>query len=214
MQLPFSHEAFLGVFAAYNSALWPAALALWVATAWLVAIWLRHGVSTRVLLVLLAVHWVWSGIAYHLLYFRSINPAATIFGTLFVLQGAVFAWLSAGGRARVRVAAKRRGIIGAGLVVCGLVYPVAALVSGLRYPRMPLFGVPCPTTLITAGLLLAALQLPRGVSVVPLIWALVGGSAALVLGIRPDLMLIVAATLLAVDLLAPRALGPGAPKAP
>ncbi len=30
MQLPFSHEAFLDNFGAYNSAFWPVALALWI----------------------------------------------------------------------------------------------------------------------------------------------------------------------------------------
>ena len=33
MRLPFTHEQFLDAFAAYSTALWPAALLLWLATA-------------------------------------------------------------------------------------------------------------------------------------------------------------------------------------
>jgi hypothetical protein len=43
MELPFSHEAFLDVFCAYNSLLWPGVVLLWVVTAWLVGVWLRTG---------------------------------------------------------------------------------------------------------------------------------------------------------------------------
>jgi hypothetical protein len=61
MQLPFSHDAFLDVFGAYNSRLWPAALVLWVATASAGWGWLRGGMTRRLLFVLLAVHRAWSG---------------------------------------------------------------------------------------------------------------------------------------------------------
>lgn len=80
----------------------------------------------------------------------------------------------------------------------------------LQYPRLPLFAVPCPTTLLTAGLLLTASGAPRFVNIVPVIWAAIGSSAALVLGIRADLALLVAGALLALDTLAPHALGPRA----
>ena len=33
MELPFTRTAFFDVFGAYNSALWPAAVALWILTA-------------------------------------------------------------------------------------------------------------------------------------------------------------------------------------
>jgi len=41
MQLPFTHDQFLDVFAAYNRTLWPAAALLWIATAAAVVQWLR-----------------------------------------------------------------------------------------------------------------------------------------------------------------------------
>jgi hypothetical protein len=38
MQLPFTKEQFFDLFAAYNEALWPAAVALWAASAVIVAL--------------------------------------------------------------------------------------------------------------------------------------------------------------------------------
>lgn len=207
--LPFSHEEFLDVFGAYNSAMWPVAAALWVATAGICLRWMRTGrAEGSVVLGLLAVDWAWSGIAYHWLFFRRINPAATLFAIVFVLQAMLFAWLAATSRGRSFVVRRGvRGVFGKGLVVYGLVYPVVGLWFGLQYPRMPVFGVPCPTTLVTAGLLLTAVGVPRVVSIVPVLWAIIGSSAAFALGIRADLALVVAALVLAVDALRPSALG-------
>jgi len=92
------------------------------------------------------------------------------------------------------------------LVFCAyaLAYPLLALATGLHWPRLPSFGVPCPTTLLTVGLLLGlAPRRLRGLSVIPWLWCLVGGSAALVLGVRPDLMLWVAAVVLGWYVVAP-----------
>ncbi len=93
------------------------------------------------------------------------------------------------------------------LVLYGLVYPFLGFAFGLHYPRLPLFAVPCPTTLVTVGWLLTAGGVPRFVNIVPLLWAVVGSSAAFALGIQADLALVVAGALLAIDTLAPSALG-------
>jgi len=208
MPLPFSLDAFLDVFGAYNSALWPAVLALWLVTAGAVVPWMRLGrPSGRVLLALLAVHWIWSGVAYHWLFFSRINPAALVFGALFVFQGLVFTALAVIARARFDIARDVRGAIGGALVVYALAYPLIGLAAGLRYPRLPLFAVPCPTTLLTAGLLINASDVPRLAKIVPMLWAAVGGTAAVALAIHADWALVVAALVLAVDVIAPQALG-------
>jgi hypothetical protein len=48
---------------------------------------------------------------------------------------------------------------------------------------------------------------PRFINIVPILWAVIGSSAAFVLGIRADLALVAAGVLLALDTLAPSALG-------
>ncbi len=74
---------------------------------------------------------------------------------------------------------------------------------------MPAFAVPCPTALFTAGLLLA---LPPGrlrwLAAIPLFWSAVGGSAAVLLGVAPDLALPFAGLLLLAWTLAPRSQAP------
>lgn len=92
-------------------------------------------------------------------------------------------------------------------VVYGLLYPFIGFVVGLEYPRLPLFAVPCPTTLVTAGLLVAAIKVPRFVAVVPVLWAAAGSVAAFALGITADLALVIAGALLIVDLVVPTVLG-------
>lgn len=208
IELPFSHEAFLDVFGAYNSALWPVAAVLWLATAWLALNWIRRGrLDGRVLFALLAVHWAWSGIVYHWLFFRAINPAATLFGALFVVQAVFFTWLAAASRGVLVEGLSLRGVLGRVLVLYGLVYPVLGVAFGLQYPRLPLFAVPCPTTLVTVGWLLASARVPRFVNIVPLLWAVIGSSAAFALGIQVDFALVAAGALLAIDTLVPFALG-------
>ncbi len=81
------------------------------------------------------------------------------------------------------------------------------LATGLRWPRLPAFGVLCPTTLLTVGLLLGLEpRRQRGLGVVPILWCVVGGSAAFALGIRPDLMLLVGAVILLLYAAAPSTL--------
>jgi hypothetical protein len=209
MGLPFSREQFLDVFAAYNTALWPAAAILWLATL-AGAVQLvsdrAHGVG---LSALLAVHWAWSGVAYHARVFSGINPVAWFFAAGFVVQAAALAWTGvAHARLRFDWGRSPRHALAGVLLVLALAYPGLTLATGHAWPRTPTFGVPCPTTLVTAGLLLAAVPpLPRWLVVIPVQWSIVGGSAALLSGVVPDLMLFVAGAALVIDAVAPDVLG-------
>ncbi len=200
MGLPFSRDQFLDVFAAYNTALWPVAVALWVATLAGVVQLVRGRAHGAGLSALLVVHWAWSGVAYHARFFSGINPAAWLFAVLFVTQAAALAWTGVA-RRRLRFDWGRspRHALAGMLLLFALAYPGLALGTGHDWPRTPTFGVPCPTVLFTAGLLLAAVPpVPRWLLVIPVLWSLVGGSAALLLGVVPDPMLFVAGTALVV----------------
>ena len=209
MGIPFSREAFLDVFGAYNTQLLPVVLLLWAVTAGVSLNWLyRRRMSGATIPALLAFHWGWSGVVYHWGYFRAINPAAAYFGGAFVVQAVLLLWLSWIGRGRFTADRSFRGMLGSGLVIYGLAYPFVSFALGLQYPRTPIFAVPCPTTLLTAGFLLTESGLPRLIYLIPVLWAAIGGSAADLLAIRSDWIMIPAGVLLAVDGLAPRALGP------
>ena len=207
MSLPFSEAQFLDVFGSYNRALWPAVITLWLVTVTLAARWKQRGYGSRSLMVLLAVHWAWSGIAYHWAYFRAINPAAPAFAVMFVMQAVLFAWLAMLSPARFCLDRSPRAIIAGSLVIYSLVYPFVGIIFGLHLPRVPLFAVPCPTTLLTAGLLLTSSGMPRLAGVVPALWAAIASSAAFSLGIWADSVLLACTGLLVIDMLAPHVLG-------
>lgn len=207
MPLPFTRGAFFDAFGAYNTALGPAALALWVITvAVLAAAWARPGrAADRVVTLLLALHWAWSALAYHAAFFAPINPAAWLFAALFLTQAVLLARAGLARRdLRLSQPPSRWSAIGALVILYALAYPALALAGGLTLPRAPTFGVPCPTAILTLGVLLAADRAPRALVVAPLIWALVGGSAARLLDVPADFMLLAAAGLVFAKRLADR----------
>ena len=195
MELPFSRTEFFDVFGAYNAMLWPAAVALWLVSFVFALVLVRaNRPPHRGLSALLAVHWAWSGLAYHAAFFAHINPAAWMFAGLFVAQAAMFGWFGVlRGRLRFSTGRSIRHDVAALLVVYALAYPLINLAEGLTFPRMPSFGVPCPTTILTVGLLLTAETLPWGLIVIPALWSVTAGSAALLLGVRADFILFIAA---------------------
>ena len=196
MQLPFTVAQFYGVFREYNTALWPAQAALLaLALAALVLVAWRRPASGRVVSAILAFLWAWLALAYHVAFFAAINPLAYAFAALSLLGATAFAWQGVGhGRLRFRLAADARTALGVALIAYALlVYPAWSVLAGHRYPALPTFGLPCPTTIYTIGLLAFAQRpQPRGPLVVPVLWSFIGGQAALLLDVPQDLGLFVA----------------------
>ena len=118
-----------------------------------------------------------------------------------MLQGLAFAQAAVTGRGPAYAPVQgASSLLGWTLVgYSTLVYPLVGYWTGHRYPAVPMFGItPCPLTLFTLGLLLLTVtRVPRHLLIVPVAWSLVGGSAALVLGMEQDWPLLVsgAATL-------------------
>lgn len=206
--LPFSAGDFLDVFRRYNEGVGPVVPVVLTSIA-LAAVFIasmrRQRGGHRAVLLLLAVLWAWSGAAYHLAYFRQLTPGALLFGALFLAQAALLA------RAAVLPRGRRwdfgppawdlRTVIGAIVIAYALLgYPLVGRALGHLPPHAPTFGVPCPVTLFTLGLFAWARPAVPGLLLgIPLLWALIGTSAALQLGMREDLGLTIAA--LAVALL-------------
>lgn len=196
MQLPFTVEQFFDVIRAYNAAVWPAQVvlvALAVAAVVLVVVprrWSGVGIS-----LILAILWAWLGLVYHLAFFTTINPVAYAFAAMSVAGAAAFFWQGVvRQRLRFRWVASARAAVGLGLVVFALVvYPAWSSDSGHGYPDLPTFGLPCPTTIFTIGLLAFAIRpFPRSTLVAPVLWCFVGAQAAFLFGVHADLALIVA----------------------
>jgi hypothetical protein len=206
MNLPFTTEQFFDLFAAYNAATWPALAVLWLASVVVCVLLLsaRHPPG-RAISALLAAHWLWSGLVYHGAFFTRINPAAWVFAALFLLQAALF--FRTGVIQRRLSFARRRGAwsVAAWLLVAySLAYPAINVVEHASVWRIPTFGVPCPTTIFTAGRLMLAAPASWRLSIIPIIWSVIGGSAAFLLGVRADYVLPIAGLALAVFLAQPR----------
>ncbi|MFN0194756.1 MAG: DUF6064 family protein [Aestuariivirga sp.] len=205
MNPPFTIEEFLGVFAAYNAAIWPFQIVAYFAGLLAVAaLWLKRLRGSWLISAVLAILWACNGIGYHYLYFSTINPLASGFAAIFVLQAILFATSAfTANRIGFTVAPALRSWAGLALLLYALlVYPALGMLAGHGLMAGPMFGVaPCPTTIFTIGMLVLA----RGawvpwLSIIPFLWSLVGLAAALQLGIPEDLGLPAAGLLLLIAL--------------
>ena len=200
--MPFSADAFFDVFTAYNRALWPFAAALWLLTAGVFALFVSNPRDWASLLrLVLAGHWLWAGAMYHAFFFTAINPMAWLFAALFILQGVLFAAPRSFEPSTPVRGGSMRHVVSTALIVYSLLYPLVTWSDGLVYPRMPTFGVPCPTAVLTIGFLIAVSTQSLLLSAVPIAWSLMGASAAWLFGVHADLALPVAGVMLAVDLI-------------
>lgn len=190
MELPFTLEQFMQVFRDYNLQVFPAQIILMVLAGIIIALsFFKISHSDRMISGMLSVLWLWMGIVYHWGYFSGINKAAYLFGGLFVFQGALFLFTGLFHNALIfKYKNDLKGWVGVALLFYALVvYPVLGHALGHRYPASPTFGLPCPTTIFTFGILLwVDRRPPFYLLIIPLLWALVGSSAALNLGIRED----------------------------
>lgn len=192
MQAPFTTEQFLEVILRYNEAVWPMQIVLYILAGVLIWHAARQAGRDRWATLILAILWVWMGVAYHWLFFTAINPAAWVFGGLFVLQGLLF--VVADRALAFRFEPDAYGWVGALFMIYALVlYPILGVVAGHGYPDGPTFGLPCPTTIVTFGALLwATRRVPAWLLAIPAVWSLIGASAAVQFGIREDYGLLVA----------------------
>ncbi len=196
--IPFGPQEFFGVFADYNTSVWPAQIFLYALAVAMVAMALRgKSRGTPWIPVGLALLWIWTGVAYHLWKFTAINGPAWVFGALFVIEGVLFVTLgTSGSRLEIGKPTGWKGWIGGILVAYSLVvYPLLGL-SGHPPEEVPVLGVPCPTTIFTFGLLFwAARPIPPRLLVIPLLWTLIGSSAFFLFGVVQDVGLLAAGVL-------------------
>lgn len=196
MQLPFTVAQFYEVFQDYNEAVWPSQWGLLALAG--IAVYLAarpRPWSHRALSAILAGLWLWQAIAYHFAFFATINPLAYLFAAISLVGALVFLWQGVL-RGELRFGAARNGYhhLGWGLIVFALlVYPAWSWMAGHRYPATPTFGLPCPTTIFTIGMLaLREAPYSRGPLIIPVLWCFVGGQAAFLLKVPQDLGLFAA----------------------
>jgi hypothetical protein len=193
--LPFTPEQFFEVFVNYNNAIWPIQIASYLLGGISVALLFRITPgSDRVIAGILAMMWLWTGFGYHGFSFSAINNAAYFFAVLFVVQGCYLIYAGVY-RCQIRFGLRPGAAawVGAAFVAyAAIVYPLIGAATGHHYPELPMFGVTrCPVTIFTLGLLLLTVRpVPRRLLVIPFVWSLIGGSAAIVLHVPQDWLLL------------------------
>jgi hypothetical protein len=212
MKLPFSVDEFFHVFKVYNESVWPAQLVLYALAIATAIIALMGGQkSSQIVFFILAIFWIWAGSIYHIEYFSAINNMAYFFGSIFIVQGIIFLYF---GVFRIKVEFKFQPqishILGVVLIVYSLlIYRVIGYYQGHIFPEAPTFGVPCPTTIFTFGILLLTIhRVPWYMFIIPFLWSLVGFSAAVNLSVSEDYGLVVAGILATVLLLFNKKMAP------
>ena len=197
MEIPFTVEQFFSVFQTYNEAIWPAQIVAYVLGFSVVVVLVKQTRwSGRFINGVLALFWIWIGAVYHIIYFSAINLAARVFRVFFIVQGiilAVFGIIL--NRLNFGRTERLNAIIGFLFIVFSMLfYPLLGYAFGHKYPAAPMFGVaPCPATIFTFGVFLfACTRIPWYLFILPLLWSLVGMSAAINLRVPQDYGLFVA----------------------
>jgi hypothetical protein len=198
MSLPFTSEQFFGIFAQYNRSFLVVVVVLWLAT--IASLTLARRRADRwspALSLVLGALWLWNAIAYHAFLFTRINPAAWLFALMFAVQAVLF--VDAGWHRRLVYFSSSAPQRFAGLTLGGysLAYPFLTMALGHDYPATPTYGVPCPTVILTIGLLLTTRDGWRlRFAAIPILWAFIGGSAATLLHVPTDYVLLAAGVIL------------------
>jgi hypothetical protein len=196
LRIPFSLGDFLNVFNAYNQSIFPLQIVFYlIAFLCIYLLFAENKNTNKIISVVLSFFWLWMGIVYHLIFFSAINKAAYIFGSLFITQGILFfIWGVIKGELSFEYRKNINNNAGIILLLYALIiYPVLGYNLGHSYPYSPTFGLPCPTTIFTFGLLLFTnKKIPEYILIIPLLWSVVGFTAALTLSIYEDIGLLIA----------------------
>jgi len=204
MNIPFTSEQFFDVFKTYNESLFPIQILFYLFGALTIYLVNKPSLNShRIIIWFLIFFWIWMGVVYHLIFFSSINKAAYLFGLVFILQAGLFYYFGFHkGRLIFKVQWNLYGVLGIFMMVYALIfYPLSAYLLNHVYPSTPTFGLPCPTTIFTFGLLLINnKKCPVILLIIPFVWAIIGSTAAFNLGVKEDFTLLVSA-LIAVPLI-------------
>ena len=197
MKLPFTTDQFFQIFEKYNTGVFPAQTILFLLA--VTALILMHlNVKSKNLLtgLILAICWIWTGLVYHIVFFSSINKPAFVFGLIFLIQGGLIL-KTALQRNKPEYSASNgiKDYFGYFLMLYGLViYPLVNYLITRNPAETISIGLPCPTTIFTFGVfLMVKNRFPKYLLIIPSLWALVGVSAALNLGVYQDSMILVSA---------------------
>jgi hypothetical protein len=196
MKMPFTTEQFFSVFEQYNHAIFPGQffiLALGILS--IVLIQIQRTSKNTLIGSILGLLWIWIGAVYHLGFFAQINPAAHLFGAVFILQGLLIISVVLLNKLQFTFSNTSSDYLGYFFMLFGLfIYPLIGYFLHGEPSKIISLGLPCPSTIFTFGLfIMARNHFPKYLLIIPTLWAIIGLSAAVNFGVYQDLMLPIAA---------------------
>lgn len=204
MKPPFSSEQFFKVFKQYNEAVFPMYILFYLLGFLIIYYAIKpNSKSDKIISMLLALFWFWMGIVYHIIFFSQINKLAYVFGGLFIFQSILFLVFGCfQDKLTFHFKKDSYGITGIILMIFAMiVYPILGYLFGHIYPKSPTFGLPCPTTIFTFGiLLLNQKKCPIWILIIPFVWSIIGFTAVFQFEVFEDSGLILA-SLISISLL-------------
>jgi len=192
--LPYTAEILFASFGQYNAGLWPLPLlALVLALAAILLTLRRVPGGSRMVAVILAAGWLWTGIGYHMLHFARLNFMAPLYGALFVLEGLLLLWAARRARPIFRFDRRPLSWVGLALALAAAAWPLVDRLFGEPWVAGRIAGLaPEPTVVLTFGILLLASGGPRlYLAIIPVLWTLVASATGWILWIPQDLPLAV-----------------------
>ncbi|MCX6306495.1 MAG: DUF6064 family protein [Bacteroidetes bacterium] len=197
MKIPFTTEQFFTVIEKYNVTLFPfQIIILLLGIACLFLLHAKSSAKDQIIGLCLGMLWIWTGIAYHLFFFTVINKAAFMFGGIFILQGLMILFSTLiKNRLVFTFSLHPKDYAGYFFILYGLIfYPVISYFAEGSFERTIVLGLPCPSTIVTFGFfILTGTKFPKYLLVIPSLWAVVGLSAAINIGVYQDVMILIAA---------------------
>jgi uncharacterized membrane protein HdeD (DUF308 family) len=196
MKLPFSKNQFMEVFEKYNTAVFPMQILFLLAGCIMLFFVFKKGEKqNKIIGYMLGGIWLWMGIVYHIIFFFSINKAAFLFGAAFIVQGILFCIFAYRNQLHFEFRKSASNWISLFIILFGLIfYPFIGYMLGNSFVHTISFGLPCPTTIFTFGLLgLQRGNLKRRYMIIPLVWSFIGFFAAILMGVYQDVIMPIAA---------------------
>jgi hypothetical protein len=196
MKFPFTTEQFFAVFEKYNTTIFPVQILIFLLGCFILfLVCTKKNNLDKFIGYLIGCIWLWTGIAYHILFFTAINKGAYIFGAMFIMQGILFIISTLQGKLLfgfIDTMAKR---ISCFFILFGLVlYPLIGFILEKSIVHTISFGLPCPTTIFTFGLLGLQLDvIKKRFLIIPFIWSFIGLFAAISMGVYQDVVMPIAA---------------------
>ena len=193
--LLFNLDEFLNILEIYNLKIWPLQIiAFAFGLVAMFCVFRRTSISSKVILAILSLFWLWNGAVFCFLFWATIYKLAFLFAAVCFTQGIFFAVALFRSDIKFQFNADWKSYLGIVFIAYAMVgYQVFGYFLDHVYPQFFPFGlVPCPTAIFTIGLfLMTERKVPIPYLILPVVISS-GGFMVVPMGILEDIVLILA----------------------